>query len=166
MFNILDTKLLSADDVLLRPQYGKVRSRSDVSLQPFIYSAPMDRVTGVQMVDAMISAVETPVVCRDLTDEDYIYCLFSNQAFFAVGSTKSEIERFERRAKQYFYERGGDRTSKINIAIDVAHGDSVGAYEAIAAYKKFPYVGDIMSGSIATGEAAIRCVNMGCTHNV
>lgn len=169
MNSVLDTNLLSADDVLLEPQLGKLYSRSDAELAPFIYSAPMDTVTGYELASAMLAEDEFPVICRDLSDKEYCACLAlvqNTQGFVAVGATKSELLRFIKRVTSVEDQLTSDgiTDTKINVAIDIAHGDSIVAYEAIAFLREYPFVGDIMSGSIATPAAAMRCMKAGCTH--
>lgn len=161
---ILDRELLTVDDILLEPKLGILRSRSDAKLRQFIYSAPMDTVTGYELACEMIQEGEVPVICRELSDEEYCKCLKDFQGkycFFAVGATKSELQRFlDRMCKAELHEQG----IVVNVAIDIAHGDSVLAYEAIAFLRGLDFIGDIMSGSIATADAAARSVKAGCTH--
>ena len=160
---ILDQELLTVDDVLLEPALGILKSRSDAKLRQFIYSDPMDTVTGYELACEMIQGGEVPVICRELSDEEYCKCLKEFQgknAFFAVGATKSELQRFLNRMVDARLDEQGIR---VNVAIDIAHGDSVIAYEAITFLRSLDFIGDIMSGSIATADAAARSVKAGCT---
>lgn len=164
MNHLLDNQLLSADEVLLEPQLGQLRSRSDAELMPFIYSAPMDTVTGYALAKEMIAQDEIPVICREISDKEYCACISSfhdTATFFAVGATEVELNRFISRIKQT--ENLPDDL-KLNVAIDIAHGDSIVAYNAIAFLRSLSFIGDIMSGSICTPAAAIRSVTAGCTH--
>lgn len=165
MNQLLDTQLLSADDVLLEPQLGKLSSRSDAELLPFIYSAPMDTVTGFALAKAMIEQDEVPVICREISDEEYCHCIRSfhnTAAFFAVGATPTELQRFIARVQQV--QEHLPESPKLNVAIDIAHGDSVVAYTALKFLREYDFVGDIMSGSICTPAAALRSIAAGCTH--
>ncbi len=164
MNNLLDEQLLSADDVLLEPQLGQLKSRSDAELMPFIYSAPMDTVTGFALAKAMLSQDEIPVICREISDQEYSACIssfYDTATFFAAGATETELKRFINRVKEAKNLPDG---VKLNVAIDIAHGDSVVAYNAIAFLRSLEFIGDIMSGSICTPAAAIRSVVAGCTH--
>lgn len=162
---ILDNELLAADDVLLEPQFGKLHSRSDATMKPFIYSAPMDRVTGFDLAKAMLEQKQIPVICREIDDEEYISCIreFNDtSAFFATGATKPEVQRLLHRIKEAALP--DEYPLKLNIAIDIAHGDSIVAKEAIQFLKELPFINNIMSGSIATFAAALRNIEWGCTH--
>lgn len=163
--SLLDRELLSVDDVLLQPNVGVLKSRHDAKLMPFIYSAPMDTVTGYHLAKSMLAQYEVPVICRDIEDKEYVACIkaFNNTAtFFAVGATELELKRFIDRVQAALPDLLDG--TEINVAIDIAHGDSIVAYSAIAFLREFSFIGDIMSGSICTGSAALRSVEAGCTH--
>lgn len=163
---ILDEKALTVDDVLLTPQLGILKSRTHAILHPYIYSAPMDTVTGYNLASAMLKNGEIPVVCRNIPEDEYLRCLIefhNTTAFFAVGITDLEKKRFLEMLSQVAQALDLDKFN-LNIAIDVAHGDSVAAYEAILFFKEQGICKNIMSGSIATPEAATRAVAAGCTH--
>jgi IMP dehydrogenase len=165
MSRLLDEQLLSADDVLLEPQLGVLTSRSEAELTPFIYSAPMDTVTGYELAKALLEEDEVPVICREISDEEFGNCLRSfhaTAALFAVGATATELQRFVTRVEQV--QEHLPESVKINVAIDIAHGDSLIAYTAIKFLRDFSFIGDIMSGSICTPAAALRSVAAGCTH--
>lgn len=168
MKSILEShqEYLSADDVLLVPKMGILKSRKDAQLASFIYSAPMDTVTGFDLAKAMLDAGEIPVICREISDKEYVKCLrafYNTEAFFALGATEKELERFFLRFTQAKSEL--PETVYINIALDIAHGDSVVAYDAARFIKaNWSFINSIMSGSICTPEAAGRCWKAGFTH--
>ena len=161
---LLEQQLLSADDVLLVPQLGILTSRSEAVLQPFIFSAPMDTVTGYELAKAMLAENQFPVICREINDEEYSRCLveFANTpTFFAVGATPLELKRFVDRVSKVLDKL--PESTKFNVAIDIAHGDSVVGHTAAKFLQDSGLASNIMSGSICTPAAAIRCLAAGCT---
>jgi IMP dehydrogenase/GMP reductase len=155
--NPLDAELLSADDILLAPRLGLLNSRSEAELYPFIYSAPMDTVTGTELAEAMLSAGEYPVMCRFLKEEwsTAISRWSSNSnVFFAIGI--KDVETIQSLPLS--------KTNPTSIAVDVAHGDSEQTLNAIRNLATFPEIGNIMSGSICTPDAALRALEAGATH--
>lgn len=161
--HLLDTKLLTTDDVLLEPQLGQLYSRKDALLAPFIYSAPMDKVTGLKLAKEMLAQGEYPVLSRFLPEEEYsagITLLKNTEAFVAIGATKTELLRFITILKSINLED----TDTLNVAIDIAHGDSIVGHEAAIFLRSYSFIKHIMSGSIATAAAAQRCIQSGCTH--
>ena len=163
---ILENEFLTTDDVLLVPKYGQLHSRSQAKLKPFIYSAPMDTVTGTNLTTAMLELGEFPVVCRFL-EAEYIECLrryvTNPNCFFAVGAL-DRIGDFIDAVQLIDSESPLPEGIKISVAVDVAHGDSVVAEETIRFLRSQSFIGHIMSGSIATPDGAIRSLEWGCTH--
>ena len=163
--NPLETELLSVNDVLLTPSYGVLKSRSDALLKPFLYSAPMDTVTGKNLANAMVSLGEHPVICRYLRKE-WLNSLeeFKNNenVFFAMGLRPEDIDEIRQVASKTFTAQ--NRSTIFSVAVDLAHGDSTQAIDLIDQLRELPFVGDIMSGSVCTPEGAIRCVEAGATH--
>lgn len=158
--SILDYEYLTTDDVSLVPKQGSLQSRADATLSPFIYSSPMDTVTGYDMAKAMLSNNHYPVVCRFLEDEweNTLKDLHHNQnVFFAIGSSASTGLHLANKVKEYGIQ-------KLSVNLDVAHGDTIHMHKLYQYYSDQPYVGSLMSGSICTGEAAVRSVRAGCTH--
>ena len=71
-----DNTFVSTSDVLLEPTTGKLKSRSDANLNStFIYSSPMDTVTGIDLSQSLLEAGQAPVFCRFLSDEDKLLAL-------------------------------------------------------------------------------------------
>lgn len=162
MTHILDNEVLAADDVLCVPTLGTITSRSKVEVQPFIYSAPMDRVTGYALTKELVRLGQFAVVCRTLEQSEWQQTLkeFAGhpQVFFAIGLCRSQLKVLIDR----LIELGIDRP--INIAIDVAHGDMKQAHELAAYLRELGICRFIMSGSICTPAAAVRAKMAGCTH--
>jgi len=159
--HLLDSKCLSADDVLLVPQHGELSSRDDAELYPFIYSAPMDRVTGYELAKILLDAGEHAVIPRDLPAQEWHKCAKELRShpnvFFAISPKEEFLSQFFSYMKDY-------GLTGVNVAIDIAHGDSSMAYHCSLKLLHEPLVNKIMSGSVATPEGALRCYRSGCTH--
>lgn len=157
----LKDEFLTTDDVLLSPGLGKLKSRQDAILNKYIYSSPMDTVTGLELTRAMIENNHFAVVCRFTKDQwfETLQEFGSNpDVFFAVGSKKTDAEGLLAGLMLT------DPEAKVSINIDVAHGDTEYIHELYKWYSEQEFVGNIMSGSICTPDAAIRAVDSGCTH--
>ena len=154
MSHLLQEKALSVDDVLLVPKEGILNSRSQAQLKTFLCSAPMDTVTGYEMVKAMLAHDELAVVSRFLPEEERDKCIkeFAGnpRVYFAVGFKD--------------YESTLNKTSQqINIALDIAHGDMTLLHKLTEKLAESDLVDRIMSGSICTWQAALRAIEAGCT---
>lgn len=161
---------LSTDDVLLQPSYGKVASRSDIPLWPYIYSAPMDTVTDINSYFKFLNNGVIPVLSRIFLDK-IIKCINFDiergdinlelyfQGFFSIGSS---IEDFEK-IKKLYNSLNVVHKPNLKIAVDIAHGWSVNGMDQI---KRLQDLGirNIMSGSIATPEAVVELFDAGTTH--
>ena len=159
--NPLDIEFLSVDDVLLVPACGILKSRKDAQLKPFLYSAPMDTVTGVDLANAMIQANQYPVICRYLNTEwnQALTTIGNNpNVFFAIGLGEHSLEQLAIAANNK------DSKTTFSVAVDLAHGDSEHAIDLIKRLRELDFIGNIMSGSICTANGAIRCVEAGATH--
>jgi len=157
----LDQEVLSNDDVLLLPQLGVISSRSEAEISPFIYSSPMDTVTGYDLAKKMLELNQYPVVCRFLPDE-WIKCLKSfhdnENIFFATGSKKEDATILIGALATL------DKEVAVNINIDVAHGDTIEMHKLYSWYSQQNYVNKIMSGTICNPQGAVRAARSGCTH--
>lgn len=152
-------EVLAVNDVLMVPKYGRLSSRSDAILKPFLYSAPMDTVTGYEFTKEMLRLGEFPVVCRFLkSDWERSFREFHSdpRCFFAVGDNAGLWDLLGTIPLEY--------GSKVSFAVDVAHGHSVVARDLLKRLKQKSFVGSLMSGSIATGAAALDNVAWGATH--
>lgn len=158
----------AADDLLLVPAKGILRSRGDAVLKPFLYSAPMDRVTGYWLTKKMLELGEIPVISRFLGAEERQRCLtefHSTEAFFAIGGTAEHLQVFLDEIKELLPTLENETTFYINVAVDIAHGYSVGGIEAVRFLRDdLKFVNYIMSGSVATGQGAIELVKAGASH--
>lgn len=154
---------LTTRDVLMLPYKGKIKSRSDFDFEnrKILFNAPMDTVTSFEflknkLIKGNLSEKQYYVTCRAhfdkwvrfLSEENY-QREFSENCFFAIGlddiATISLKVIPEFKARNY----------KINILVDIAHGWSEQAEEVYKKLRSMPEVMHIMSGSVATGEAAI-----------
>lgn len=164
--SILDDELLSADDVLMVPSLGILSSRSEAEIDPYIYSSPMDTVTGYELTKAMVEQNQFPVVCRFLKDE-WTRCLEefhdNPDVFFAIGSRNKDVELLLKELKR-IKPTSGPPTAPLSVAVDIAHGDTEHAHAVYKWLASQPFIGRIMSGSVCTPDAALRAYQSGCTH--
>lgn len=154
---------LTTNDVSLAPGMGVLESRSDAKIDPFIYSSPMDTVTGTDMAIALSNLGHYPVVCR-FTGETWRETLEwwfdegqPDNVWFAVGAGK------KCGLLEYLDDYSQD-INLINISVDVAHGDSILAHRATLEAAQRDYVGGVMSGTVCTPEGALRAIEAGSTH--
>lgn len=153
---------LTTDDVLLVPTIGKLQSRSQAKVDStFIYSSPMDVVTGLDLCKAMLNERQAPVLCRFLPEPERRYALslyHANSNFwYSVGLNKEDYDFLD----FYFTQKG--KNSKVNVSVDIAHGATEQAYKLYKLYSEAPWCRAIMSGTVATPEAAAYVSNY-CSH--
>lgn len=154
--------LFTIDDITFIPTPSNINSRSDVTTHDFLWSAPMDTVTGYSMMTVLTKYKHNPVVSRFIPRTEIIKSLRmadeiaipSRPIFFATGLNNELTEllnevRIDKR--------------KIGICIDVANGTTTKALEAIQYWKELGYK-NIMSGSICTPQQAQAVINAGATH--
>lgn len=157
-------KGLTCDDVLLVPAYSQVYSRKDITLYPFMFSSPMDMVTGKGMVDAMLDQGQMPVVSRFLKDEEWNQIIEEHKhnvdLWIAVPGNETELRAMLSRLDAHGMGRG---RTPLNVVVDIAVGHGVVAGTAYKILHKHGVSG-LMSGSIATKAGAIFCIRAGCTH--
>jgi IMP dehydrogenase len=162
MTHILDSELLSADDVLLVPSLGLLDSRSQAELGPFLYSAPMDTVTGYDLTEQLVALGHVAVVCRNLPTEELLRCIndFASNpnVFFAISLDREWLKLF----MEALLATGTEEP--VNVAIDIAHGDMLKAHELAIFLREAGFCRYIMSGSICTPAGASRAITAGCTH--
>lgn len=159
---------VTADDILLEPRYGLVKSRNDIKTYPFLINAPMIASAGAdQYLYAMVHDewFSMPRQGPLLSELPYLLSKtdpkwFKEKLFFAVGTTQDK--HWEELLIPYALKYN----TKINVIIDIAHGYSVNGLELIKAYRSLDLVNFIMTGSI--GAANQRLVNdlhrTGATH--
>lgn len=164
--SLLDEEVLSNDDVLMVPKLGILSSRSEAEIEPYIYSSPMDTVTGYELTKAMVENNQYAVVCRFLKDE-WNQCLaefYDNPSvFFAIGSKTEDVENLIEQLKAVM-PPDIDNIPPLSVAVDIAHGDTLHAHAVYKWLSQQPFIGNIMSGSVCTPDGALRAYESGCTH--
>jgi IMP dehydrogenase len=150
---------LSYDDVLLIPQYSEIASRNDVDLSVSItskltlklplISANMSDVTGSAMAIAMARLGGLGVIPRFMpAEEEANMVLAVKKEKLLVGAAIGIRNGMYARAETLI------RAGADILFLDVAHGHMLKVIEAVANFKnKFSTV-DLVSGNVATKEAA------------
>jgi IMP dehydrogenase len=164
IFSINDpaAQKLTVDDVLLTPSIGILDSRSKAIIDSsYIFSSPMDVVTGYDLAQVMLSQNQSPVFCRFISDAERMRALndfYKHENFwFSVGLNREDYDRLDK----FFIDKPFD--SKINISIDVAHGATAIASRFYKLYKEAKWCRNLMSGTVATRQAALYVAEY-CTH--
>lgn len=156
----LDLEWLSTDDVTLMPRQGVLKSRSEAIINSFIYSSPMDTVTGFSMIDSMLKEEEFAVTCRFFSNKQK--CIEESNfrgnpnLFYSAGLNKGHVDALYNSGKACNFTR--------NLSLDIAHGDTIYAHKLIKYAKSLNYFPKIMSGTICTPQGAERALLAGCTH--
>ena len=122
---------ISSNDVLLKPTTGILKSRKEAFVDfPFLYSSPMDTVTGIEFTSKLLQEGQSPVFCRFFDDETLHSALtnfYEKQNFwFSVGASSEDYNALD----LYFKDKEGT----INVAVDVAHGDTIHIHKIYAKY--------------------------------
>lgn len=159
---LFTNEFLTTNDVTLSPSLGVLESREDAKIHPFIFSSPMDTVTGTEMVKALSGLGHFPVVCRFTAAwrETFDWWMDNNQpsnVWFSIGAGK-KCGLLE------WLDDFADSIRGMNIAVDVAHGDSVVAHTATKDAFRRDYVLNVMSGTVCTPEGAIRAIKSGSNY--
>lgn len=160
---------LAVDDVLLVPALGRLSSRSDAKMHPFIYSAPMDTVTDKVLAEALMKAGHIPCLPTSSTVKDLNF----------LGELVDKINYYESDLSSRYFVLAVSRREKIPqniieflkqehsedivVAVDVAHGHSIYGLDTIKYLSDNFSLKGIMSGSIVTEEAAEDCIKAGAT---
>jgi hypothetical protein len=162
---------LSTKDVLLLPKLGKLKSRSDAKLHDYLYSAPMDTVTGKELTSKLIENQQNAIISRFLDISERTDAFFENaytdskySFWWAVGADYEKEYYLINNLCSVLRLSMEEDEIVVNICIDVAHGDTDSVHELYKKWSSFPYLNGLMSGSIATAEAAYRCILSGCSH--
>ncbi len=159
---------LTFDDVLLVPRYSGIRSRKDVSLAtnlsaknrflldlPFL-SANMDTVTDWPMAMAMAEMGGLGVIHRFMGIERQVEAVKrlkekNLKVGAAFGVKEGELDRARK-----LVEAGADC-----LVLDIAHGHSIRAIEAIHSFRKyFPKV-FLIAGNVATARGVYDMASAG-----
>lgn len=153
MFIHQDIKL-TVDDVLLVPKVGKLDSRKNakVRLNPYIFSAPMESVSGYEFSQAATAHPQLlPVISRFISKEDYYRCILERPGWHAVGfDNYKEVLSFIK-----------EHNIKVALALDIANGAIPKALKVYKELSNHPNVSSVMSGSICTVDQAIAVLNTG-----
>ena len=164
----LENQYLTTNDVTLKPKLGILKSRSDAELSKYIYSSPMDTVTGLSMATAMISTGEYPVVCRFIPDwnDAFIKYHHNPDVFFAIGTKKEDTVKLINILETLYPDvlKTELHFNPISISLDIAHGDSKIGHDTTHWLSQWKFIGNIMSGTVCTPEGALRAIASGCTH--
>lgn len=166
---LFESELLSVNDVLLKPNLGIVSSRSSINTAcrtGYIMSAPMDKVTGYELCKSMLAALQTPVLSRFIDPSERSKAILEfagNWNFWIAVSAdfEKEIEYLRSLLKDKL---DGSNPFLLNICIDVAHGHTREMGNVYKKWRSIKGVYGIMSGSIATPEAALFCMESGCNY--
>ena len=161
--NLFTDNFLSTNDILLRPSKGTVSSRKDIKIEDtFIYSSPMDTVTGINLIEAMSLKNQASVSCRFKSNQHRLIelerFLKNKNYWFSVGASIKDFDMLKVWASRF------KTPPKINISVDVAHGNTVDLNFLYRKYAKQPWCAKLMSGTVATAESAYEVYKSGCSH--
>mgnify|MGYP002889105209 CR=1 FL=1 len=151
------------DDVLLKPQYSDIESRSQINLQTQlsekpdvllslpIVSAPMDTVTGPEMLASMDVAGGLGILHRYNTVKEQVSLVrnaLKIRPGLSFGAAIGTTDKYESRACALY-----DEGCRI-FCLDVAHGHHKLMKEALSSLRDiFGNSVHLMAGNIATLEA-------------
>ncbi len=164
---ILFKTAYSFDDVLLRPKYSGIVSRSDIDLSldigtasPMklpVFASPMDTIMSAEMAKVVYEAGGRGVMHRysDIEEQASIIASISShsEVFAAVGVTGDYYER-----AQAVIEAGA-----VGLCVDVAHGHHISAVSAIRNLRRAYGDVHIMAGNVATLSAFDALASAGAT---
>lgn len=161
---------LTFNDVLLKPQYSEIRSRSEVDL-----SVPLTK--GLKFKIPFFPSNMKTVVNENVVKQ--VYQLGGLSLLHRFSPIEEQIEIFDKMKKQYDdapnhigfsigvksedyknVDRFVSLGAKI-LCIDIAHGDSIQCIEMIRyIHKTYPNI-FLIAGSIASGSASCRLWSSG-----
>lgn len=160
-------KGLTFDDVLIKPGYSDIASRSEISLsQDFlgfkldvpIISANMDYVTETPMALAMRNAGGLGILHRfyksNRTYEDEIYRLVSYGAPIAFSVGVRDIQESVVKVNNVFTHYAANKLPII-VCIDVAHGHHAKVGDLITRIRALDPSAYIIAGNVATIDGAM-----------
>jgi len=171
------TSWLTFNDVLLRPQKSRFKSRNDkeILLQSYmagyskpqlsipIISANMDTVTGAEMAIEMHALGGMGILHRFYSDlEEYkaeireVFDICNRTVAFSVGCGSDWINF----SNQMVEELQPTWDKRLTICLDVAHGHMTQSIETVKELNKLENV-DVIAGNVATKEGAIDLADAG-----
>lgn len=158
---------LSTSDVLLTPSQGVLKSRKDADVSStFIYNSPMDTVASPELGISLLTHNQAYVTNRFDSDPQKINALDSFVGepgfWFSVGVSDSDYDLID----SWWYKHclKTNENPKINICVDVAHGDTKHLLSVYTKYREAPWSAHLMSGTVATPASAHNVVKAGCSH--
>ena len=195
----ITSESLCFDDILLVPQYSTLESRKQPNISTTlghltfplpIVSAPMDSITGPEMLIKMAEAGGLGILTRFLDDQQLkLLCGFHGLDVIAESLLHVKLIHDARLHLDHLAEYWPDKPSdKLSvgcaigvkngveehsnvvldagcdvICLDVAHGDHKKMYEAIERVVKLKdkYEFSLMAGNVCTAEATIRFADAG-----
>ena len=163
-------ELFSFDDVLIKPQYSNVMSRSDVdlstSLNPWlkmdipIIASNMDTVCELDMARKMSELGGMGVLHRNLAKDDRKLAIRNLMAWGSVSAVAVGVHEVDKNILGSYIYNGVKA-----IVVDVAHGDAIHVYNAITEIKCFLERNSnnmcLIGGNVATGDAVERMASAG-----
>lgn len=157
---------ISFDDVLLKPEYGTVYSRKDIStftrlvsgkfISVPIISANMDTVTEATMANKLSQIGAIGAIHRFMTVEEQLNQLQSvtkGYKIFSVGVKQNTLNDV-----LLAYDRFG---ADLIVLIDIAHGHSERVVDLISNIRKVNSDISIIAGNVATYEGAFDLATAG-----
>lgn len=159
---LFEKNYLSTNDVLLVPSTGIVNSRKDIKVDDaFIFSSPMDTVISNSLIVEMLKTNQVPVSCRFDSYSSRFSQLTTfhkhENYWFSVGANKKDFDLLISWLQE-------NKEAKLNISVDVAHGDTKALHKIYKLYSKQEWCKNLMSGTIATSKSAINVFNAGCNY--
>ena len=79
--------------------------------------------------------------------------------WYTVGANEKDYDELE-----IILSNLNIKEAKINISVDVAHGDTLHLSNVYKKYRNLKYTANLMSGTVATAESARNVYDSGCTH--
>ncbi len=151
------TPALSYDDVLLKPQYSDIRSRSEIDISAElgkgihlclpIIASPMDTVSEHSMASAMSDAGGVAIVHRYNTISEQAAHIARVETPALVGAAIGITDNYIERAGACL------ESGATFLCVDVAHGHHIVMKEALRALRKsFGKRIHLMAGNVATLE--------------
>ena len=158
---------LSTQDVLLVPRTGQLKRRKEATLHPFLYSSPMDTVTDSKFSESLYLLNHNPVFCRFFSYKRKArirsnlleHYNWPASMWYTVGANEKDLDEL-----RSILDELRITDAKLNISVDVAHGDTIHLTKVYKTYTAMRSVKNLMSGTVATAKSARAVYDHGCTH--